>query len=103
MNSKGFLFIIVCICFLTINVISSPGCANILPPAGGYRDSLPPELLKASPSDSSKQFHTNQITLTFDEFVDIQNINENLIISPIPEKQPVVEAKLRTVIVKLKE
>ena len=86
-----------------INVISGPGCANIIPPEGGPKDSIPPLLVKASPPDSSKQFKETRITLTFDEFVDLQNVPQNLIVSPIPKTDPNVTAKLRTVVIKLKD
>src|SRR5437773_1032931 len=103
MNSKGFLVILVFISFISINLITGTGCANMFPPEGGLRDSLPPELLKATPADSSKQFHADRITLTFDEFVQVQDIYKTLIISPIPKTQPNVDVKLRTVIVKFKD
>jgi hypothetical protein len=48
-----------------------PGCANIIPPSGGPRDSIPPLLLKAEPGDSSVNFKGSRITFTFDEFVDL--------------------------------
>ena len=86
-----------------ISVISNTGCANIMPPQGGYKDTIPPLLLKATPGDSSKNFSANHITLTFDEFINLDNPHENLLISPVPKTEPVVEAKLRTVVVRLKD
>jgi Bacterial Ig-like domain len=86
-----------------ISVISDTGCANIMPPQGGYKDTIPPLLLKATPGDSSKNFDANHITLTFDEFINLDNPHENLLISPVPKIEPVVEAKLRTVIIRLKD
>ena len=103
MNSKGLLFIIICICFFTLCLVTSPGCANMFPPEGGLRDSIPPELLKANPADSSKQFHANTITFTFDEFVQLQDPYQNVIISPIPKERPNIEARLRAVTVKFKD
>lgn len=87
----------------SIGLVSLPGCASIFPPEGGYRDSLPPVLLKATPPDSSNNFSEKRITLTFDEFVDAQNVRENLIVSPVPKTDPVVETRLRTVVVRLKD
>jgi len=101
MNSRRFLFIFVLIIFIAANLFSGPGCANMFPPEGGKRDSLPPDLLKATPLDSSKQFNTKLITFTFDEFVQVQDIYNNLIISPIQATFPNVEARLRTITVKL--
>ncbi len=79
------------------------GCAVMVPPSGGYKDTLPPLLVKASPSDSSKNFKETRITLTFDEFVQTDNVIQNLIVSPVPKKEPEVSSKLRTVTVRLKD
>jgi hypothetical protein len=80
-----------------------PGCANIIPPQGGPRDSLPPRLLKASPGDSTRNFNGNRVTFSFNEFVDLQNPQENLLVSPTPGKNPDISNKLNTVTVKLKD
>ena len=85
-----------------ISIISGPGCANIIPPQGGPRDSIPPVLLKATPVDSTRNFTGNKIVFTFDEFVDVQAVQENLSVSPSPRINPSVDFKLNTVTVKLK-
>jgi len=100
---KFFFYILIILSILKIQVLTV-GCANIIPPEGGYRDSIPPLLVKASPEDSSKNFKDTRITITFDEFLaQLDNIRENLIVSPVPKTDPEVEVKLRTVIVKLKD
>lgn len=83
-------------------VVLNSGCANIVPPEGGPRDTIPPVLLKVSPGDSARNFNSKTIVFTFDEFVDVQNIQENLLISPLLKSQPTVDAKLKTVTVKIK-
>ena len=95
---SAVLFIII-----ALSVISGPGCANIIPPQGGPRDSLPPQLVKADPGDSTRNFTGNKITFTFDEFVEVQNVQENLLVSPLPVNNPLVDFKLKTVTVKLKD
>ena len=76
----------------------------MIPPTGGPRDSLPPLLLKVTPPDSTKGFNTKTITFTFDEFIDQpQDVFRNLIISPMPTVPPVIESKLRTLTVKIKD
>jgi hypothetical protein len=102
---RKFLFIPFSLVLLVsvICVIGDSGCANIIPPSGGYKDTIPPLLVHATPGDSSKNFNANHITLTFDEFINLDNPHENLLISPVPKTEPVVEAKLRTVTVKLKD
>lgn len=91
------------IILLIPKILVLSGCANIVPPTGGPRDTLPPRLVKAAPPDSSTIFKSKTITFTFDEFVKVENLQENILISPTPDAQPLVEAKLRTVTVKLKD
>ena len=95
----GFLF-----CSMAVVLsFGGSGCANIVPPSGGPRDSIAPVLLKISPGDSTRNFKGNKITFTFDEFIDVQNQEENLLISPSPKTNPVVDHKLNTLTLKLKD
>lgn len=80
------------------------GCANIIPPSGGPRDSLPPLLISATPKDSMLNFTGKKIVLVFDEFVELdQKLQDNLVVSPNPDIMPMVESKLKTVTVTLKD
>lgn len=93
---KSFVLLI-----LTAGLLSS--CANIIPPSGGAKDSLPPMLIKAFPKDSSTNFTAKKIVLTFDEYVEAKDIQQNFIINPLPTNQPNVEYKLNNVFVTLKD
>lgn len=88
---------------LFIGLFSGSGCANIVPPSGGPRDSLPPVPVSASPKDSATMVKEQKITITFDEFVELKEPNQKVIISPYPVKDAVIEHKLRTVTVRLKD
>ena len=99
MRSFSILILLV----LIFSMFTGPGCANIIPPAGGPRDSLPPILVKTSPADSTRRFTEKKIVFAFNEFVEVQSPQENLIVSPLPRSFPTVEFKLNTVTVKLKD
>jgi Bacterial Ig-like domain len=99
---QAFLFFIL-ITLLIPQILVQTGCANIIPPQGGLRDSIPPLLIKANPGDSTKNFTGKRITFSFDEFVNVENVYENLIVSPTPNITPGVDYKLNTVTVKLKD
>lgn len=103
MHYKGLISSLIVLLIVFISVISGPGCANIVPPEGGPRDTIPPVLLKVSPGDSSRNFTGKTIVFTFDEFIDVQNIQENLLISPLPKVNPSVDFKLKTVTVRIKD
>lgn len=79
------------------------GCANIVPPLGGDKDTLAPVLTRALPNDSTVNFEGKKITLLFDEYIQLDNINENLIVSPTPKLAPEVTAKLKTLTITLKD
>lgn len=99
MTYKPFAYIAAIIVF----IITFSGCANIVAPTGGPRDSLPPVLISVSPLDSSRNFTGNRIYFTFNEYVEIQEIQQNLMVSPIPKTNPTIEFKFRTVTIKLKD
>ena len=99
---KMGLPVLVILLLLTQTVMQT-GCANIVPPVGGPRDSIPPLLVLARPTDSSKNFSGIKIVFEFNEFVQLDNISENLLVSPTPIINPFVEAKLRTITVTIKD
>jgi hypothetical protein len=79
------------------------GCANIIPPSGGPKDTIPPRLITVVPRDSALHFTGKLITFNFDEFVDLNNPIQNIIISPSPKRNPIVDHHLRTVTIRLKD
>lgn len=99
---QGLTTLAACLVLITQMVVPT-GCANIVPPLGGPRDSLPPILVNARPSDSTTNFNSRRIVFEFNEFVQLDNISENLLVSPTPKINPTVESKLRTVTVNIKD
>ncbi len=79
------------------------GCANIIPPGGGPRDSLPPTLVVALPKDSATNVRTKNFLLSFNEFVTLQGLQENLIVSPTVKNNPIIDYKLKNVTIKFKD
>ena len=94
-----FLIILFSISFMMID----SGCANIIPPSGGPKDSLPPVLVSSLPKDSITSFNAKNIVLNFDEYVQLDDVQDNLVVSPYPENQPVVTSKLKTVNIRLRD
>lgn len=62
-------------------------CANIKPPTGGPRDSIPPILVESIPVNKSLNFQGKSIKLTFDEYLKIQDLQKQLIITPLIEDE----------------
>jgi hypothetical protein len=67
MNKYTFLKIIVFCFFAFSSAVQITGCANIVPPSGGPKDSLPPYLVAAKPHDSSLNIQPKELLMTFND------------------------------------
>jgi Bacterial Ig-like domain len=88
---------------LIAGAVTHLGCANIVPPTGGPKDTLPPVLLSALPTEFSKHISSNKIVFRFDEYIDAKDIRTELIVNPLPKVEPITDGHLQTVTVKLKD
>ena len=68
--------------YIVLSIVVISGCAKRGSPTGGPVDSIPPVLINASPKINSINFESKEIRLTFDEFIKLDNVDEQLIISP---------------------
>ncbi len=68
------------------------GCANIVPPTGGEKDTYPPVLVEASPSNFTSNFKENKIELLFDEYIKIRDF-DNIKLSPKCDRPPKILKK----------
>lgn len=89
--------------FVMVAFLFGSSCANIIPPAGGPRDTIPPRLVTAAPRDSTLNFRGDRIELNFDEYIDLQDVQNNLLFTPLFENNPVVEARSRTITVRFRD
>ena len=67
---------------ITIFILLLSSCANIVAPTGGDKDVNTPKLLSTLDAESMKHVHTKIITFEFDEFIVLNNWEENFYISP---------------------
>ena len=68
-------------------------CANVVSPTGGPKDITPPEIRKCIPENKSLYFSEDKIIITFDEYVQLKNINQVFVSSPPLIEKP--EFRLR--------
>jgi hypothetical protein len=94
-------------CIIAILVLGTSlftgGCAQIGLPTGGNKDTIAPKLVKANPAFGSKNVSSNKITLEFDEYIDVADLSQNLIISPLQNKNPSITANPRTITLKFRD
>jgi hypothetical protein len=86
-----------------IKMLLVQSCANIIPPTGGPRDSLPPRLISANPENNSIRFDAKKVVFNFDEFLEVKDIQQNITVSPVPKQDPLIEYKLRTITIKIRD
>ncbi|WP_299777676.1 Ig-like domain-containing protein [uncultured Formosa sp.] len=94
---SNFLFIsVLCLCIAN--------CANRGTPTGGEKDVTPPKILKSVPENFSINFNKKEIKIYFDEYIKINDLSKQLIISPpmntTPEITPLGTAS-KTITIKI--
>ena len=89
--------------FAIVSSMQMQGCANIVPPSGGPRDSLPPYLVVSKPKDSSLNIQPKEIVIAFNEYITTEAIQENLIISPGIKTTPLIDARLNMLRIRINE
>ena len=78
-------------------------CANPVAPQGGPKDETPPRILEMDPSNYSILFSGKQLTVHFDEYVKLNNLDNQLMISPPLAKKPHVKTKGKSVVIEIDE
>lgn len=94
------------IILVTIIIICFSNCAKRGYITGGDVDSIPPVPLLFHPENTTIHFNQKEFKVTFDEYIKLKNINQNLIISPPMENMPDITpmgSASKTLIVKLKD
>lgn len=96
-------YLLILLCTAGLYLLSNTGCANIVPPSGGAKDTLPPNIVSVHPGSGSLHFKDKKIVFKFNEYVDLNDVRKNLLFSPLPKTFPDVDRKLKTVTIKLKD
>ncbi|NNM94606.1 MAG: hypothetical protein HKL88_03975 [Bacteroidia bacterium] len=66
---------------ITLSILLN-GCAQIVKPTGGPKDTTPPKALIYSPENKSTHFNSTKIVITFNKYIQLKNIDAQLVISP---------------------
>ncbi len=94
--------ILVC-CIATFALLQIGGCANIVPPSGGPRDSIPPYAVYAKPKDSSLNIAPREILISFNEYITTNALQEQLIVSPNIKNNPLIDQRLNMLRIRLSD
>lgn len=64
------------------------GCAQETMPTGGIKDEIPPEPISITPPPLMTGFTAKQFTYVFDEYIQVEDFNNQLLVSPPLKKNP---------------
>jgi hypothetical protein len=85
-------------------VVILASCAKIVAPTGGPKDTTPPKLVRSTPAFKSTNFKGKEVIITFNKFIQpLKDANNQVIISPPPEKQPEMKLKGKSIVIKFGE
>lgn len=87
--------------FMAAVIITS--CARMGQPDGGWYDETPPRITGSSPADKSINVKTRKIGINFDEYIQVDNPTEKVVISPPQIETPEIKAAGKRIVVEIKD
>jgi len=84
--------------YLLLAVLFS-ACAKIGTISGGDKDTIPPFLVTSKPLMYATDFHGKKVKISFNEFIDLKDLQKEFIVSPPLHKLPEVKNNNRDLIV----
>lgn len=78
-------------------------CAQILTPDGGPKDRIPPHVETYTPDSAATNFTGNKIVLHFDEYVQLKDLKNQLIVSPPLNNDPDVVIRRKDIVITLND
>lgn len=78
-----------------------PNCAKVGSPTGGPRDENPPVVTGSVPDNKAVGNKPELLEITFDEFIVLKNLNDELVISPPLKEKPVTRIRNKTLVIDL--
>jgi hypothetical protein len=76
-------------------------CAKVGAPTGGVQDFNPPVYVGSEPANRAVNFDGETIEITFDEYIQLKNQSQELLISPPLQKRPVIRIRDKSIRVTL--
>ncbi len=79
------------------------GCASVQQPTGGQKDETPPKVISSSTDSAATNVTSTLFSFTFDEYIQLKQAVEKLIISPTQNKPPNISVKKKKVTIELND
>ena len=85
--------------FLIPFLLLIASCAVIITPGGGPKDSSPPFVVEYQPDSAATNFNAKRIIIRFNEYVQLTDLNNQLIVSPQLNEQPDVTIRKKEIVI----
>jgi len=94
---------VISLLFLITAWLLVEGCAKISSPSGGPKDKTSPVIVKSVPENGTVNFSEKEITVSFNEYVVLENINEKFMVSPPMAKKPEIVIRGKSMRIRFEE
>lgn len=101
--SKGLKKIVAFLSIILLIVSVFSRCAKIVSPSGGPRDSIAPIMVRSNPAINALNFKGEKVTLTFNEYIVLKDIQKKFVISPPMAKKPEIVQRGKSIDINFNE
>lgn len=91
-----------CLVLLALTSLLS-SCAKMGQPDGGWFDETPPRIIGCTPADKGVGVKAKKISILFDEFIQVDNPTEKVVVSPPQLETPEIKGAGKKIVVELKD
>lgn len=88
---------------LAVACLAVVSCAKMGQPDGGWYDETPPRIVRTTPQDKGVNVSNRKISIYFDEYIQVDNPTEKVVISPPQIEQAEIKAAGKKIEVELKD
>lgn len=86
--------------YILLASLALVSCANRgIGPQGGPKDSIAPQPLRSEPENGALNYNGNRVEITFNEYLQLDNVSQNFLMSPPQQRPPDVRVRGKRVVV----
>ncbi len=89
--------------FLAVWACLIGACANKVSPSGGTQDTDPPKATFSMPENFSTGMTAKEVRIDFDEFIRLDNLQKQLVVSPPMDPMPEIQVRKRSLIIRFQQ
>jgi hypothetical protein len=88
---------------LLFAVVLIASCAQVVTPDGGPKDTQAPRVVAYMPDSAAVNFKGQKIVIRFDEYIALNDLNKQLVISPSVSKRPEITIRKKDLVIEFKD